>query len=92
MVETLEKQYADVLTPLKDSMTPKKFGLKYVQKLAKRNSLCPYTASDEVSLSLGTFSVSFFKSTITLSILLQFSAWNCSEFYEKIIGCVVAEN
>ncbi|KAH7679631.1 hypothetical protein IHE45_06G071100 [Dioscorea alata] len=54
VVETLEKQYADVLTPLKDSMTPKKFGLKYVQKLAKRNSLCPYTASDELGIVLNS--------------------------------------
>jgi len=49
IIEALERQYADVLAPLKDSMTPKKFGLKYVQKLTKRNSLCPYTVPDEVS-------------------------------------------
>jgi hypothetical protein len=31
-------------------MTPKKFGLKYVQKLAKRNT-CAYVVPDEVSWS-----------------------------------------
>ncbi|KAJ0981455.1 hypothetical protein J5N97_009710 [Dioscorea zingiberensis] len=54
VVEALEKQYADVLTPLKDIMTPKKFGLKYVQKLAKRNSLCPYDVSDELGIVLNS--------------------------------------
>ena len=49
VIEALEKQYADVLAPLKDSMMPKKFGLKYVQKLAKRNSVYPYTVPDDVS-------------------------------------------
>lgn len=48
VIEALEKQYADVLAPLKDSMAPKKFGLKYVQKLAKRSSPVPYTVSEEV--------------------------------------------
>ena len=49
IVEALDKQYADVLSPLKESMGPKKFGLnKYVQKLAKR-STCAYVVPDEVS-------------------------------------------
>lgn len=47
-MEALDKQYADVVTPLKENMAPKKFGLKYVQKLAKR-SVCAYTVPDEVS-------------------------------------------
>lgn len=46
-MEALDKQYADVLAPLKDSMAPKKFGLKYVQKLAKR-STCAYVVPEEV--------------------------------------------
>ncbi|KAK9166916.1 hypothetical protein Scep_002107 [Stephania cephalantha] len=37
VIDTLDKQYADILSPLKDSLTSKKFGLKYVQKLAKRS-------------------------------------------------------
>ncbi|XP_065876247.1 uncharacterized protein [Euphorbia lathyris] len=36
IIEALDKQYADSLSPLKDSLVPKIFGLKYVQKLAKR--------------------------------------------------------
>jgi hypothetical protein len=28
--EALEKQHADILAPLKENLTPKKFGLKYV--------------------------------------------------------------
>uniref|UniRef100_A0A1D1Z558 Calcium-dependent secretion activator n=1 Tax=Anthurium amnicola TaxID=1678845 RepID=A0A1D1Z558_9ARAE len=54
VIETLEKQYADVLSPLKDSMNPKKFGLKYVQKLAKRSSMIPYTVPEELGILLNT--------------------------------------
>ncbi|KAG1366588.1 hypothetical protein COCNU_13G003780 [Cocos nucifera] len=54
VVDALEKQYADVLAPLKDSMAPKKFGLKYVQKLTKRNLICPYTVPDELGILLNT--------------------------------------
>ncbi|KAG2698798.1 hypothetical protein I3760_07G165000 [Carya illinoinensis] len=46
IVEALDKQYADVLSPVKEHLAPKKFGLKYVQKLAKR-SVCPYMVPDE---------------------------------------------
>ncbi|KAJ4964028.1 hypothetical protein NE237_023967 [Protea cynaroides] len=53
VVETLEKQYADVLAPLKDNLTPKKFGFKYVQKLAKR-SVCTYTVPDELGILLNS--------------------------------------
>ncbi|MCI25624.1 plant/MNA5-17 protein, partial [Trifolium medium] len=34
-------------------MTPKKFGLKYVQKLAKR-STCAYVVPDEVGILLNS--------------------------------------
>ncbi|XP_041021346.1 uncharacterized protein LOC121262803 isoform X2 [Juglans microcarpa x Juglans regia] len=53
IVEALDKQYADVLSPLKEHMAPKKFGLKYVQKLAKR-SVCPYTVPDELGIVLNS--------------------------------------
>ncbi|XP_057442468.1 uncharacterized protein LOC130734157 [Lotus japonicus] len=53
IVEALDKQYADVLSPLKESMTPKKFGLKYVQKLAKR-STCAYVVPDELGILLNS--------------------------------------
>ncbi|XP_077213565.1 pesticidal crystal cry8Ba protein [Tasmannia lanceolata] len=54
VVEALEKQYADVLAPLKDTLTPKKFGLKYVQKLANLNSIHPYTVPEELGILLNT--------------------------------------
>lgn len=53
-MEALDKQYTDVLAPLKENMAPKKFGLKYVQKLAKR-SVCPYTVPDEVMFGTHLF-------------------------------------
>ncbi|TXG52695.1 hypothetical protein EZV62_021864 [Acer yangbiense] len=53
IVEALEKQYADVLAPLKENLAPKKFGLKYVQKLAKR-SVCAYTVPDELGILLNS--------------------------------------
>lgn len=49
IVIALEKQYADVLAPLKESLAPKKFGLKYVQKLAMRKPSVPYIVPEEVS-------------------------------------------
>ncbi|XP_068642978.1 uncharacterized protein [Aristolochia californica] len=54
VVEALDKQYADVLAPLRDTLAPKKFGLKYVQKLAKRNSTCPYNVPEELGILLNT--------------------------------------
>ncbi|XP_068638061.1 uncharacterized protein [Aristolochia californica] len=54
VVEALDKQYADVLAPVRDMLAPKKFGLKYVQKLAKRNSLCPYIVPEELGILLNT--------------------------------------
>ncbi|KAF5942663.1 hypothetical protein HYC85_020305 [Camellia sinensis] len=53
VVEALDKQYADVLSPLKENLTPKKFGLKYVQKLTKR-SVCPYVVPDELGILLNS--------------------------------------
>ncbi|KAI9106858.1 hypothetical protein K1719_022386 [Acacia pycnantha] len=53
IIEALDKQYADVLSPLKENMTPKKFGLKYVQKLAKRPA-CPYVVPDELGILLNS--------------------------------------
>lgn len=46
VVEALEKQYADVLSPLKDNLT--NLGLKYVQKFAKRTDGF-YSVPEEVS-------------------------------------------
>lgn len=57
-MEALDKQYADVVAPLKENMTPKKFGLKYVQKLAKR-SVAPYVVPDEVKFESIKISVPY---------------------------------
>lgn len=56
VIESLEKQYADVLAPLKDCIAPKKFGLKVVQKLTKRNSTVPYTLPEDVSFGINSLS------------------------------------
>ncbi|KAI3922156.1 hypothetical protein MKX01_005845 [Papaver californicum] len=50
LMEALDKQYADVLSPLKENLMHKNFGLRYVQKLANR-SACVY----EVPGELGVF-------------------------------------
>jgi hypothetical protein len=55
VIESLEKQYADVLAPLKDCIAPKKFGLKVVQKLTKRNSTVPYTVPEDVSFVINFY-------------------------------------
>uniref|UniRef100_A0ACD5YQX9 Uncharacterized protein n=1 Tax=Avena sativa TaxID=4498 RepID=A0ACD5YQX9_AVESA len=54
VIDSLEKQYADILAPLKDCIAPKKFGLKYVQKLTKRNSTCPYIVPEDLGILLNT--------------------------------------
>ncbi|PIA46481.1 hypothetical protein AQUCO_01500196v1 [Aquilegia coerulea] len=53
VVEALDKQYADVLSPLKEFLMPKKFGLKYVQKLAKR-SVCSYMVPEELGILMNS--------------------------------------
>ncbi|CAK9169170.1 unnamed protein product [Ilex paraguariensis] len=53
VLETLDKQYADVLSPLKENATPIKFGLKYVQKISK-GSVNSYTVPDELGILLNS--------------------------------------
>ncbi|KAK4747499.1 hypothetical protein SAY87_014085 [Trapa incisa] len=53
VVEALDKQYADILAPLKENLAPKKFGLKYVQKLTKR-SVSSYIVPDELGILLNS--------------------------------------
>lgn len=72
IVEALDKQYADVLSPLKENLTPKKFGLKYVQKLAKR-SVCSYTVPDEVGVLLN--SLKRMLDILRPKIEAQFKSW-----------------
>ncbi|XP_057845324.1 uncharacterized protein LOC131054738 isoform X2 [Cryptomeria japonica] len=54
VLEALEKQYADVLAPLKENTVPKKFGLQYVQKLTKRRSMCLYSVPSQLGVFLNT--------------------------------------
>ncbi|KAL1569676.1 hypothetical protein AAHA92_01126 [Salvia divinorum] len=53
VVETLEKQYADVLSLLKENTNNKRFGLKYVQKFTKGNSP-PYIVTAELGVLLNS--------------------------------------
>ncbi|KAL4566068.1 hypothetical protein LXL04_030178 [Taraxacum kok-saghyz] len=53
VIEALDKQYADVIAPLKENISPKKFGLKYVQKLAKRTNN-PYVVPPELGILLNS--------------------------------------
>ncbi|WCJ31964.1 hypothetical protein M5689_013412 [Euphorbia peplus] len=53
IIDALEKQYVDFLSPLKDSLVPKMFGLKYVQKLAKRTGEI-YVVADELGVLLNS--------------------------------------
>ncbi|XAR73471.1 hypothetical protein NMG60_11007444 [Bertholletia excelsa] len=53
IVETLDKQYADVLAPLKENLSPIKFGLKYVQKMAK-GTPCIYDVPKELGILMSS--------------------------------------
>ncbi|KAI3751766.1 hypothetical protein L2E82_22857 [Cichorium intybus] len=53
LIDALDKQYADVITPLKENLTRKKFGFKYVQKLAKRTTN-PYIVPPELGVFLNS--------------------------------------
>lgn len=49
IIKALERQYADVLAPLKDGLAPKIIG-KYVQKFTKGTAVI-YVVPDEVKFS-----------------------------------------
>ncbi|XP_015874207.3 uncharacterized protein LOC107411178 [Ziziphus jujuba] len=72
IVEALDKQYADVLSPLKENLAPKKFGLKYVQKLAKR-SVSSYVVPDELGVLLN--SMKRMLDVLRPKIEAQFKSW-----------------
>ncbi|PQQ10519.1 uncharacterized protein Pyn_37378 [Prunus yedoensis var. nudiflora] len=72
IVESLDKQYADVLAPLKENLAPKKFGLKYVQKLAKR-SVSSYTVPEELGVLLN--SLKRMLDVLRPQIEVQFKSW-----------------
>ncbi|XP_051151756.1 uncharacterized protein LOC127265803 [Andrographis paniculata] len=52
IIKALERQYHDILTPLKDSI-PKKIGMQ-VQKLARRQSTAYYTIPSQLGIFLNT--------------------------------------
>ncbi|PPR97301.1 hypothetical protein GOBAR_AA23369 [Gossypium barbadense] len=72
IVEALNKQYVDVVSPLKEILTPKKFGLKYMQKLTKR-SVCSYTVPDELGMLLN--SMKRMLDVLRPKIETQFKSW-----------------
>ncbi|KAG8499306.1 hypothetical protein CXB51_005812 [Gossypium anomalum] len=72
IVEALDKQYVDVVSPLKENLTPKKFGLKYMQKLTKR-SVCSYTVPDELGILLN--SMKRMLDVLRPKIETQFKSW-----------------
>ncbi|MFS7974801.1 hypothetical protein Hanom_Chr10g00872971 [Helianthus anomalus] len=72
VIEALDRQYADVVAPLKENMTPKKFGLKYVQKLAKRTTH-PYVVPHELGILLN--SMKRMLDVLRPKIELQLKSW-----------------
>ncbi|KAA3484839.1 Phosphoglucose isomerase [Gossypium australe] len=72
IVEALDKQYVDVVSPLKENLTPKKFGLKYMQKLTKR-TVCSYTVPDELGILLN--SMKRMLDVLRPKIETQFKSW-----------------
>lgn len=73
IIGALERQYSDVLAPLKDALTPKKFGLKYVQKLATRSNVGPYTVPDELGVMLN--SMKRLLDVLRPKVEVQFKSW-----------------
>ncbi|KAK6938085.1 hypothetical protein RJ641_031593 [Dillenia turbinata] len=72
IIEALDKQYADVLAPLKETVAPKKFGLKYVQKLAKR-SAAVYVVPEELGILLN--SMKRMLDVLHPKVVTQFKSW-----------------
>ncbi|KFK34615.1 hypothetical protein AALP_AA5G168700 [Arabis alpina] len=73
IVEALEKQYADVLSPLKENLAPKKLSFKYVQKLTKRSGI-PYVVPDELGILLN--SMKRMLDVLRPNIEAKFKAWS----------------
>ncbi|KAL1201250.1 hypothetical protein V5N11_031031 [Cardamine amara subsp. amara] len=73
IVEALEKQYADVLSPLKSNLAPKKLSFKYVQKLTKR-SVIAYVVPDELGILLN--SMKRMLDVLRPNIEAKFKAWS----------------
>ncbi|KDP29750.1 hypothetical protein JCGZ_18685 [Jatropha curcas] len=76
IIEALDKQYADCLSPLKDSLAPKIFGLKYVQKFAKRAGEV-YVVPEELGVLLN--SMKRMLDVLWPKIEIQMKSWvSCS--------------
>ncbi|XP_019177354.1 PREDICTED: uncharacterized protein LOC109172616 [Ipomoea nil] len=72
VMETLDKHYADVLSPLKENGMPLKIGLKYVQKMTK-GTVCPFTVSNELGILLN--SMKRMLDILRPQIEAQFKSW-----------------
>lgn len=72
-VEALEKQFGDVLLPLKDNLTNKILGLKYVQRLSK-GTVNTYLVPDELGILLN--SMRRLLDVLCLKIESQMKSWS----------------
>ncbi|CAN4114847.1 unnamed protein product [Withania somnifera] len=70
--ETLDRQYADVLSPLKENIMPIKLGLKYVQKITK-GTVCPFVVCKELGILLN--SMKRMLDVLRPQIELRFKSW-----------------
>ncbi|KAF8086211.1 hypothetical protein N665_0632s0031 [Sinapis alba] len=73
IVEALEKQYADVISPLKENLAPKKLSFKYIQKLTKRSAV-EYEVPKELGILLNTMKRML--DVLRPDIEAQFKAWS----------------
>lgn len=88
IIKSLERQYADVLAPLKDSLAPKIFG-KYVQKFTK-GTASTYIVPNEVKyVYMFCWFVLFY--CLQLKKLL-FSVGSSFEFHEKDTSCIALQD
>ncbi|CAL5365202.1 unnamed protein product [Camellia sinensis] len=72
IVDTLDKQYSDVLYPLKENLTPIRVGLKYVQKIAK-GTVCIYIVPEELGILLN--SLKWMLDVLRPKIEAQLKSW-----------------
>ncbi|XP_055829046.1 uncharacterized protein LOC129897964 isoform X1 [Solanum dulcamara] len=72
VIETLDRQYADVLSPLKENIMPIKLGLKYVQKITK-GTVSPFVVCKELGILLN--SMKRMLDVLRPQIELQFKSW-----------------
>ncbi|GAB2260428.1 hypothetical protein Droror1_Dr00011283 [Drosera rotundifolia] len=72
VIEALDKQYADVLSPLKENIMPMKFGQKFVQKLTKRPTPA-YVVPEELGILLN--SLKWMLDILRPKLDAQFKSW-----------------